>query len=415
MNTLTKKASILSLSLLVLASCSKDKVSVPDTGNSGNGDRYFVAAVKGGTYAFAVDNLEKDTTWTTSTAFEDQFTYSHYASNGTNAVFSVSYQKGQPAPVSVYQLNSQGVLKKTAESSVQSGFNAIGAFSHYLFVLANNKTVVDANNNSAPGTTVNVMDLNNQPLTNSVQGIATTGIVPNTTAQLLGITDAGDGTFYSPLALTAIEGTTAPASGAYIAKVGEDLKVQKVITTTKIGSPNGANGSTRWSLLGNDDNGNTYAFYGTASSATEPRKAAVMRINKGAGDFDASYYFDIETASGGVGFTKMTHITGDYFLLQMAAAASSGYSTPSSFAVVNVNTQKFTWVTGLPASVTDAATNVGWVLAANNKAYIPLTTPDADPTIYYVDPSTAVAKKGITVSGVTSVSGLAKLSPQQNF
>lgn len=76
--------------------------------------------------------------------------------------------------------------------------------------------------------------------------------------------------------------------------------------------------------------------------------------------------------------------------------------------------KSFTWVTsGFPDQ--DNIDTVGWPFTANGKAYLGVTTSDAEPAVYIIDPKTASAKKGITVTGVTSIQGLAKLSPQSDI
>jgi lysozyme family protein len=47
------------------------------------------------------------------------------------------------------------------------------------------------------------------------------------------------------------------------------------------------------------------------------KKSGALLIKKDAPAFDAAYYFDIETASGGYKLRKVWNITADYFLLEM--------------------------------------------------------------------------------------------------
>lgn len=50
--------------------------------------------------------------------------------------------------------------------------------------------------------------------------------------------------------------------------------------------------------------------------ATTTKPAGVIRINKDATTFDASYYFNIQEKAGGYKFRKVWSAGGDYFLLE---------------------------------------------------------------------------------------------------
>lgn len=67
MDTIKSKSWVLGLTMLALAGCSKSDNNGGND-NGGTGDRYFIAAASGEyTYTIAVDDIEKDTTITTTT------------------------------------------------------------------------------------------------------------------------------------------------------------------------------------------------------------------------------------------------------------------------------------------------------------------------------------------------------------
>ena len=105
---------------------------------------------------------------------------------------------------------------------------------------------------------------------------------------------------------------------------------------------------------------------------------------------------------------KVYHVTGKYFLLEFYNEYEPGNGTAATqYGIVNVETQSFSWITGLPS--TDNINDVGWPYASDDVVYIPITTADASPTVYVVDPVTASATAGIVVESATAIGGLAKL------
>lgn len=418
-NTLKNRSWIFGLTILAVVGCSKEKGGNPDPGNQDGTDRYFIAAVvDGATYTMAVNDLEKDTVITTSQAIENRSTFTHYAYNGTNAVLTVNYQQGNPSPGIIFQLDANGILKKKDEFVLQSGFNTVGNFDKYLATAANGKTLAGANAGKT-GSVFYLVDLKNE---NNIaeKTIVTENFVGNKTADFIGIADAGDGEFFAGLVLSAkavAEGQPANAApsqdSVFVAKLDANLNVKKIYDDNRLSYSGGQMRSARYGQIDNDDEGNTYVFSG-AYSATTTKKAGALLIKKGVNNFDANYHFDIENASGGYRFRKVWHVTEDYFLLEFyndqGAPGSSAAAT--QYGIVRMSTKDFKWIrTGFPA--VDAIDAAGWPFTANGKAYIPITPSNAQPAVYVVDPKTAIAKKGITVSGVTSIAGLAKLSPQK--
>ncbi len=415
MNTFKSRSWLVALAMLTILGCKKKESTTPDEG--GTTDRYFIAAVIGSaTYTMAVDDLEKDITINTSTAIENTGTFTHYGYSGNSAVFAINYQQGNPAPGAIFQLNAAGVLKKMDEFVLPGGFNTIGSFDKYLGAAANTKTLTGTNNGKI-GSVFYLIDLQNNN-TIAEKSIPTENtVIPGRTTSFVGIADAGDGSFLTGLNLTAPTGGIAVSPDSiYVAKMDANLNVQRIYKDNRISFSGGQMRSARYGQIDNDADGNTYVF-STGYGATT-KKAGALLIKKGATSFDASYHFDIETASGGYKFRKVWHITEDYFLLEMyneTGLAGAGSQSPANqFAVIKMANKEFKWVrNGYPELA--KITGSGWPFTANGKAYVSVLTTDAQPAIYSIDPKTAVAKKGITVSGVTSIPGIAKLSPQSSI
>ncbi|MDE6150637.1 MAG: DUF4374 domain-containing protein, partial [Prevotella sp.] len=191
------------------------------------------------------------------------------------------------------------------------------------------------------------------------------------------------------------------------------------------------------------DNGDIYVFSPSyAKLQSDPRQrtihpSSVMRIKKGATEFDSTYEpFDIEAAaasgsnavakarpSGGSEGDNVTdnskavyrcwHITGDYFLLQMYANGINAQGTGATkMAVFKGEERKFKYVIGLPDESVISSFPVKNIYCENGVCYISVVTTDgAKPKIYRIDPSTATATPGLSV-GVDEPGAIGKLIAQ---
>lgn len=211
---------------------------------------------------------------------------------------------------------------------------------------------------------------------------------------------------------------------AAIAFADYGLNVTKVIYDDRIGASGGATRSVRYSMIDNDDEGNTYVFCGTSENQN---KVGALRINKGSQEFDKDYKFDIFTVSGGYRFRSAIHITGDYFLLQCynTKGEVANLDAATTLAVVNVKDKSFKLVSGISGDL--GAIDTGWPSVYDGKVYLPVNASDgfsggggnggngggkpngggskaamrADasiiPTVYVIDPATATATTLITM------------------
>lgn len=200
-----------------------------------------------------------------------------------------------------------------------------------------------------------------------------------------------------------------------------NLSTPTVITDSRIGATGAGTRSVRYSMIGNNDEGDTYVFCGTSKDDT---KVGALRIKKGTKEFDKDYHFDIMAKTGGHRFRSATHITGDYFLLQCynATGTVSNLSPANKLAIVNVKDQSFKWVTGITGDLDKM--DLGWSDVYNGKVYQPVNMGDGYtgggggggrpnrpssfisraaattgiiPTVYTIDPETAVATPLITL------------------
>lgn len=423
MNRLLKNKSLLAaFAMLALASCSNDNNSGDtDPVDSTAKDKYFLAGTSSDgtttfTYTMAVNDLAKDTLISTNYpgTIENIGSYTQWGYSGTKALFAISYQQGNPAPGSVFQLSSSGALKKIDDFVLDKGFNTIGGFSSYLVAAANGETLTGANDGKK-GSVFYSFDLNNNNAITQY-GTLTEGFVGgDQIGSFVGIADAGSNTFFTAVNL-AVGPSARPVNpdSIYVAKMDAQAKLVRLYKDDRLSASGGQFRSARYGQIANDADGNTYVF-STGYGATTKKSGALL-IRKDAAAFDASYYFNIEEASGGYKLRKVWNITADYFLLEMYNTAGVVASTVAAtqYAVVRMGTKDFKWVReGFPA--VSELTSTGWPFTADGKAYISAVTPNTNPTVYVIDPLTATAKKGISISGVSAIPGMGKLSPQSDI
>ena len=134
-----------------------------------------------------------------------------------------------------------------------------------------------------------------------------------------------------------------------------------------------------------------------------------MRIKKGATEFDPSYHFNIEEKTGGLRFRKVWHISQNYFLIEIYNEKEVTVNTAATqYAVLDMESKTFRLVSGIPAK--ESIINTGLPAAYDGKIYFPITAEASNPAIYIIDPATAVATKGISVAGATSINAIGRLS-----
>ncbi len=192
---------------------------------------------------------------------------------------------------------------------------------------------------------------------------------------------------------------------AVVAICDYSLNIKKMIYDNRIGTSVGAMRSVRYTQSGLDDNGNVYVFSGSSANDS---KVGAIRIKKGETEFDKNYKFDILSKADGYRFRKAFHISGSKFLLEFYTDKNKYGNMDASgkMAVVDMDAQSLTWVTGLP----DASTvSFGWGDGYAGSYYLPVAAPTSmsggstssasvTPTIYKIDATTGAATAFMTFS-----------------
>ena len=289
-----------------------------------------------------------------------------------------------------------GKLVETADPVLMEAFGNTGTFGTYSYAAQISKPyamVIDktgAGNNIAVGLTQYAIDEVNPNISNIVD------LGENKVAMVLNYSNR---------------------DSAAVAICDYSLNIQKMLYDDRIGTSVGAMRSVRYTQSGLDDNGNVYVFSG--SSATDS-KVGALRIKKGETEFDKSYKFDILSKADGYRFRKAFHISGSKFLLEFYTDKTKYGNMDASgkMAVVDMDAQTLTWVTGLP----DASTvSFGWGDGYAGAYYLPVAAPTSmsggsssgngsssgwggskaadtsvTPTIYKIDATTGVATAFMT-------------------
>ncbi len=372
--------------ILTAINCKDDNVT--EETNTGVTSKFFIAATQdAATYFITADDLESGTATIVGQGIEVSNTFTHLVNGTNNAITALAYRQGDPGVGISFKLDDNGKLAKLSnEFSLTDGYNTVGVFENYI-VAGRNATLASTN---ATGANFYFVD---QATGNvSSKEFDSRSLSPTTAPIFAGILDRGNGEFLSGYTKEATN-----VDSVWVASFDKDFKLKRVYKDNRISYSTGRYRSARYSQIANDASGNTYVFSGSFE-ATSTKPAGVIRINKDATTFDASYYFNIQEKAGGYKFRKVWSAGGDYFLLEFyndLVATSLGGAT--QYAIINAVTKDFKWITsGFPSK--DQITATGWPLAYNGKVYLPVvSTANSYPVVYNIDPATGVAKAGLVI------------------
>ena len=197
----------------------------------------------------------------------------------------------------------------------------------------------------------------------------------------------------------------------YVVVFNDDFSVKQVIKdsgrTGFVAGQKFSQGETGLEVV---ESGDLYVFssgqtsYEDAISTTVP--SGILKINRGDFEFDQDYFFDISEASAGHNLFRTYYIGGTTFVLSMYpgtnAEATFGIDA-DRFAVVDVASRSFTWVTGFPSAAgleTDPfLVGTPFIDAENSQLVVPVTTSEAKHYLYTINPATAAATRSSEIIG----------------
>ncbi len=194
-----------------------------------------------------------------------------------------------------------------------------------------------------------------------------------------------------------------------------DMINPTLIKSDKISYPCGRFKSQYYQTVWAADNGDIYVFSPSyAKTMTDPRQqtkhpAGVVRIPAGKTEFD-NYYCDIEEQAEGRSFMRCSPAGGNRFLLIMydRPLSQEGF-VATDLAVFDADTKKLTFVKNLPAGISSFGKTV---YVHDGAVYIAINVENNYPAIYRIDPSTAIATKGLTVEA-TEITGFGFLETKK--
>lgn len=177
-----------------------------------------------------------------------------------------------------------------------------------------------------------------------------------------------------------------------------ELAFEKVITDDRVGPIGGFNVK---SGLIKDENGDLYAVSHSNpangfSKSTKP--SGILRIKNGETTFDANYFFDIETASGGFNTAHLKYLgNGKAFSeINVASRADQGRwsDSPLKSAVVDLYNKTVTYIDGVPQHNGDGRR----LPALYDNGFVYLCIPgDTGIYVYKMDVNNYTAEKGAEV------------------
>lgn len=401
------KSCFLALSTIIAMGCSKSDPA-PDNGGGEKPEGQYLVAVQAkgtgdnpSTYFIPVeslDNPEKSIS-PVGTGLEITNTFSNYISNAYDGFVTLKYGRGDAHVGTRVTINSNGKAAQIGQQfEIQDGFVTAGIVGDAVYSAMSGFRAADKTK-----ATFNIIPMS--PSTPKFAYMQVDQFVgyEGKNAALVGIADAGNGSFYTGLDYSADE-----IDELVVAKIkANNLKAEAVYKDTRLSKSVGQYKSARYSQIGETSKGDVYVFSGNYAGT---KTAGAVLLKNGATGFDKDYFWDIEKASQGYRFRKVWYVQDDIFLLEFynekseAGKAVSGVA--SQFALLDMSSQKLTWVNGLPdkSAIPDLGTGEPYVFGG--KIYLGITTTNEDPRFYVINPVSGVAKKGLLVEKAEAIEGV---------
>ena len=205
--------------------------------------------------------------------------------------------------------------------------------------------------------------------------------------------------------------STPSTDTAYVAVYSyPDFKFENYIKDTRMG-PMGIYGNRNGLIK--TENGDLYG-YSAASLATgfstQQKNSGILRIKSGETTFDDSYFYDIETATGGDKLVYFEYVGNGLAVGRIITDDNAGlwsyYGSADicELVVIDLEGKSFRKIDGVPLHKGQYAP----MLVDNGKVYVNVSTENAA-HIYEIDPVAATAKKGAAIEG-KEIQSLTRLS-----
>lgn len=413
--------SVLALSLVAgMVACSSDDNSSkkdPDpVGPEGPGsekvERFIIAAssleYQGvADYLLTVSDVENGSVSLKNNGIEQDGAYRYYLTTN-NKFYSLLYGQGAPGAVTAYKLNKEGKLQKL-NNFISETVQVYGAMNNDFVMWK----VPRSGEPVAPWWIYNTVSdsftadgaINTVDLANNGER-----------AHFSGLTQIGNKLVAPYFSMRGISGDvwgTSFANTAWAAVYSyPSMKLEKVITSDK----SSYIGAYFKNGLVQDENGDGYAYSsanvkGDNDQLLTTNPSGIMKIDGKTLEFDDSYFWNIEEATGGYFVNSFIYAGKGNFIarLQNNKAADDG---DVKYATLNVYNKTHKWITGLPEGIKDLgfSDKGNYALLDGKTVYIGVTTTEGS-FIYKLDAQAATAKRGIKVEGGT-ITAITKISAE---
>jgi hypothetical protein len=402
-----KSTIALMLAIGTLASCQKSSSGDETTPEpSANGTYILTVSPAASTatadYLLTTQSLETGTVTTKQNGVEQDGTYRYYVTHN-GKFFSMLYGQGNPGAVTAYNIQG-GKLNKLTNFQTET-VQAFAPVDNDLLLFKISRSL-DAPTSSWYKVNTNSLTITSEGTVNT---LALTGL--GELAHFTWLKQVGNKVFAPYQTINDRSFNTAYPDRAFIAVFNyADMKLEKIITDNRASFI----GSYFRDGLSVQENGDVYGFSPSAAttgnnlSSTKP--SAVLKIKAGTTEFDQSYYFDVEAASGGMNITSWIYVGNNTYIVQ-SQAKSEKTSFPAGLRVgiVNVVDKTYKAVTGFPAvAEISTVTTTNYTPKDGKTAYVGVNLKDGTSYIYKIDASTQTATRGLKIEGgtVTAVQNL---------
>lgn len=386
-----------------LVSCEKD--DNPSGGNV-SGTKYVVAATSGeNDYLVAGDEITSETTYDATSAAAVQSPGDRtWSFVGEDVVYGFLYNQTDAGVTASYVLGSNGITKRN-ELALDVSIQTRGLVNGELILAYSDRlrdTTVDQK--------AYFYAVDPQTDASTYYDVVTNDLLE--TGEAAYITDIAEYEGYLIAGARSISSSSFSSNyynNTYIIVFNSDYTVKQIIKDSgRTGFVAGQKYSQGESGLEVVDNGDLYVFssgqtnYADAQTTTIP--SGILKINAGDFAFDQNYFFDVSQASGGHNLFRAYYMGGTTFVLSMYPGANENATfgiDADRFAVVDVATESFAWVSGFPtaAGIADDPFAVGAPFIDGNRLIVPVTNSDNDHYLYSIDPSTNAATQLSQVIG----------------
>lgn len=395
--------------LAILATgCSKDDNNNqgPEPG-TGTKEKYVIEASAiggqmGPTYILTTDDISSGTISLTGNGVELPDITSAIFQN--NTLFSLVYGLSGQGPVTTYKLGPDGNLVKGATVNLPTA-NVFGKIDNDAVI-----TCAVPRELSSPMANFTILDAVN-PQIKSTASLNAITLREGTgeMASFNALTKVGNKVFAPYMSIGGTGGTGGYGSkyldSTWIAVLKyPELTLEKIIKdnrTSYIGAYFGMFGVDQL------DNGDVYTFSPAPTGST--KHSAVLKIKNGTTEFDKSYFFDLENASGGHKLARSSHITGNLFLAEMYDETGKA-SGKVKLAIVDVVHAKLDWVSGSPAYSPGILNTPTYVEKDGKSVVVPISETLNNFNLYIIDVNAKSAKKGAEIKGIGIFSAISKLT-----